>query len=566
MVRRFAFLGMLLLATDAAAWTADGVTLVAQPELSSLTMAGDGSGGGVVVYTSGDTGRATLGIQRFASDGSRFPGWPASGVGLDPYYGAWANVISDGAGGAFVAWRRSPPDRGMIAVQHVLADGSFAPGWPDTGAVAVDGSIGPSVLPLALDGAGGVFVAWQDFRISYGRQVVYVQHLDASGHPVANWTSSGLPCSDGEGGQFDPVLVPDGAGGVIVTWWDGRNFATSGYDIRAQRMNGDGFRPPGWSPGGGVIVCDAPANQEAPGICTDGAGGALITWADARAGQTETAVFAQHLLANGTVADGWAPDGLPIGEDAHLYLSPSIVTDGNGGAFVAWIGPRTSQQDVTQMTHAPAAGLSAIGGLPAPRVLSTDPRVWYPSLREDGAGGVVAVVIHGDDFGDISRFDPEGNPHPQWPSSIRIEWPFSTLAVPMVSDGSGGVILGWLQYSGSSDSRIRLQRITGAGVVAPGWNGYPSHGWLADTAPNPTADAATVRFALPAVSPTTLVVFDLHGRRVRGLLDGTPLPAGQHALSWDGRDDDGHAVRAGVYFLKLDAASVRETKRIVVAR
>ena len=55
-------------------------------------------------------------------------------------------------------------------------------------------------------------------------------------------------------------------------------------------------------------------------------------------------------------------------------------------------------------------------------------------------------------------------------------------------------------------------------------------------------------------------------RRVRTLIDGAVLAAGQHALPWDGHDDDGRPVSAGVYFMRLDAGPVRETRRLVVAR
>lgn len=70
--------------------------------------------------------------------------------------------------------------------------------------------------------------------------------------------------------------------------------------------------------------------------------------------------------------------------------------------------------------------------------------------------------------------------------------------------------------------------------------------------PNPSSGAARATFALAADARVELRVHDVAGRRVR-TLDAGALPAGRHQLSWDGRDDAGRAVRAGLYFVGLQA-------------
>jgi flagellar hook assembly protein FlgD len=57
-------------------------------------------------------------------------------------------------------------------------------------------------------------------------------------------------------------------------------------------------------------------------------------------------------------------------------------------------------------------------------------------------------------------------------------------------------------------------------------------------------------------------VFGVDGRRLRGLLHGVQ-PAGSHAMQWDGRDDRGARVPAGIYFLKLASASGSAARAIV---
>ena len=63
----------------------------------------------------------------------------------------------------------------------------------------------------------------------------------------------------------------------------------------------------------------------------------------------------------------------------------------------------------------------------------------------------------------------------------------------------------------------------------------------------------------------SLSVFDLSGRLVKRLID-SELPAGSHATTWDGRDERGHAVSAGPYFLKLAQNGSRLTSGVVVIR
>jgi hypothetical protein len=87
---------------------------------------------------------------------------------------------------------------------------------------------------------------------------------------------------------------------------------------------------------------------------------------------------------------------------------------------------------------------------------------------------------------------------------------------------------------------------------------------LRPVAPNPLAEGvATIRFALPRSAPVSLRVVDVRGRAVATLAEGE-LPAGEHALSWDGRDARGARVAAGVYFVRLQADDVVRTRKVAV--
>jgi hypothetical protein len=84
--------------------------------------------------------------------------------------------------------------------------------------------------------------------------------------------------------------------------------------------------------------------------------------------------------------------------------------------------------------------------------------------------------------------------------------------------------------------------------------------------PNPFNPATTLAFTLPAPAAVTLTLHDAAGRRVRTLLRGTVLEAGAHARRWDGRDQSGRALAAGVYLARLTAGGVTSLERLVLVR
>ena len=81
--------------------------------------------------------------------------------------------------------------------------------------------------------------------------------------------------------------------------------------------------------------------------------------------------------------------------------------------------------------------------------------------------------------------------------------------------------------------------------------------------PAVTRGATTLSLELTASARATVVVYDAAGRRVRLLADGE-LGAGAHAIAWDGRDQRGAAVPAGVYFVRAAAGEERSEQRLVV--
>ncbi|MCK4413553.1 MAG: right-handed parallel beta-helix repeat-containing protein [Candidatus Eisenbacteria sp.] len=88
---------------------------------------------------------------------------------------------------------------------------------------------------------------------------------------------------------------------------------------------------------------------------------------------------------------------------------------------------------------------------------------------------------------------------------------------------------------------------------------------LMRSAPNPFGRSTVIRFELARPSEVDLSVYDVSGRRLRILASGSRV-AGQHVLTWNGRDDGKRSLASGIYFLRLAAGEVHQTRRLVLLR
>lgn len=88
---------------------------------------------------------------------------------------------------------------------------------------------------------------------------------------------------------------------------------------------------------------------------------------------------------------------------------------------------------------------------------------------------------------------------------------------------------------------------------------------LSQNYPNPFNPTTTIEYRVPHATEVALAVYNLLGERVRTLVD-QPLPAGDHSVLWDGRDDSGHAVASGVYLYRLRVGAVTETRKMTLLK
>ncbi len=83
---------------------------------------------------------------------------------------------------------------------------------------------------------------------------------------------------------------------------------------------------------------------------------------------------------------------------------------------------------------------------------------------------------------------------------------------------------------------------------------------LSQNYPNPFNPTTTISFSLPSKSYVSLKVFDITGREVATIISGE-MPAGTYARQWDATK-----MSSGVYFYRLQAGNLTETKKLILLK
>jgi hypothetical protein len=83
--------------------------------------------------------------------------------------------------------------------------------------------------------------------------------------------------------------------------------------------------------------------------------------------------------------------------------------------------------------------------------------------------------------------------------------------------------------------------------------------------PNPFNPTTTIEYSLPSPGRVKIEIFDLTGRRVAMLADGQEA-AGIHSVGWNARRDDGSAVAAGVFIVRLEVGGSVSSRRLLYIR
>lgn len=374
-----------------------------------------------------------------------------------------------------------------ISPFQTLAQGSFDPNIDTAVCTAAGDQNFPAII---ADGVNGAIIVWQDHR--NGNWDIFAQRLDAERMP--QWTGNGVAiCTEASnqggkngGGEGRPQLVSDGAGGAIIVWRDERGGNTA--DIFAQHIDANGNVQ--WQTNG-VPICTASGEQSTPTLVSDGTGGAIITWEDFR--NVIADIYAQRIDASGAVQ--WTADGVVISSAQDQQRTPKIVSDAAGGAIIAWADLRNGavpQFDIyAQRVDPSGVGMWPNNGVAISRA-SDDQS--FSGIISDDAGGAIITWHDGRSGGNSNsdiyaqRIDAQGNV--QWSTNgVALNTSSGMQFNPILA--SDGAVVTWTDLrKGAADSDVFAQRIDASGTLR----------WLADGIP--VSDTTGIQW-IPAITTTS---------------------------------------------------------------
>ncbi len=578
-------------------WATDGVAICAEVNGQySLRLTTDGSGGAVLAWADHRNGSYDIYAQRVSSSGT--VQWIANGVEICA--STLANydlqISSDSLGGALITWTDNRSGNADIYAQRVNSSGVAQ--WPANGVAICTTPQAQDYSQLTGDGSSGAIITWVDNRS--GPSDIYSQRVNSSG--VVQWATNGVAICAATGGQYYPQLASDGSGGVIIAWADDRNSYSSYGDIYAQNVNSSGVVE--WTTNG-VAICTATGSQDAPQLVSDGSGGAIIAWEDARNDPSRD-IFAQNVNSSGVTQ--WTTNGVAICTANYSQTILRLVSNGSGGAIITWTDRRNSNNDiyaqsvnssgVVEWTTNGVAICTAIGSQDAPQLVN------------DCSGGAIIAwedVRNGSGNADIYA------QHVGSDGTLPVQ--LSSFHVRRLSHGE--VLLNWVTISEVSNYGFYVQRslqntqqwedLPNSFVPGHGTTNQPHNYSFTDNAapageleyrlkqidldgtihysepisvssltsvkepapiefaleqnyPNPFNPTTEIRYQTSEVGHVTLTVYDVLGRQVTTLVNAVEEP-GYKSVQFDATN-----LSSGMYFYKLESGSFAQSKKMLIIK
>jgi predicted lipoprotein with Yx(FWY)xxD motif len=520
-------------------------------------MTTDGSGGSIITWQDRQNGKYEIYAQRMNSNGNAM--WTPNGIAICTQDSNHLPVIvSDGSGGAIIAWQSY---RGSttadIYAQRVNSSGTVL--WTYNGVPVCVVVFEQDTIAMISDGVGGAILTWQDYRSNNGSPDIYAQRVNTSGARL--WTANGVSICNQAAAQRGPKLVSDGTGGAFITWFDNR---AGDCDIYTQRISTGGAVQ--WTTNG-VATCTMATDQLKPDICSDGAGGVIITWYDYRS-TTDFNIYAQRQGPSGAIV--WAVDGVVMNNNvAYDQYDPKIVSDGLGGAIISWTDNRTGVAPGTADIY-------------AQRVNSTGAVQWT-------ATGVIICTSAGDQIKSQIVSDGNNGAYIVWEdhrnagnsdiyaqriaSNAAINWPATGFAIctagydqlnPMiVSNGNLGAIVVWQDYRSGNNFDIYMNGFNTAGIFTAVENAgttNPLEFSLLQNYPNPFNPVTVINYQIPKTGNVKLSIYDALGKEVNILVNESQN-AGNYNIEWNAT-----AYPSGVYIYRMEAGSFVSNKKMILIK
>jgi predicted lipoprotein with Yx(FWY)xxD motif len=533
-------------------WQGNPVSTAVNNQINPM-MTTDGSGGTIITWQDRRNGKYEIFAQRMNSDGNAV--WTTNGIPVctqDSNYNPI--IVSDGSGGAIIAWQSY---RGSatadIYAQRVNSSGAVQ--WTNNGVPVCVVVFEQDTIAMISDGLGGAILTWQDYRSNNGFADIYAQRMNSSGAMI--WTANGVNICNQAAAQRGPKLVSDGSGGAFITWYDNR---AGNYDIYTQRVASAGAVQ--WTTNG-VATCTMATDQLKPDICSDGAGGVIIVWYDYRS-TTDFNIYAQRQGPSGAIV--WAVDGVVMNNNvAYAQIDPKIVSDGMGGAVMSWTDYRTGTTADIYAQRVNSTGAVQWTATGVIICTSAGDQIKSQIVTDGNNGAYITWQDHRNaGNADIYAQRIASNAAINWAATgFAICTAGNDQLSPMiVSNGNLGAIVAWQDYRSGNNFDIYETGFNTTGFVAVENGGtiFPREFSLSQNYPNPFNPSTVINYQLPTSSSVKISIYDAMGREV-DILVNKSQNAGNHNVEWNAVN-----FPSGVYFYRLEAGSFVSNKKMILIK
>ncbi len=511
---------------------------------------------------------------------------------VDPYQtdeGSWDVYITKlSSSGNSVAYSTYLGGGGVDKGYGIVVDAS--------GAVYVTGETSSTDFPTANPYQTDMGENYQD---------VFVTKLSSSGNSLVYSTYLG-----GDGEEKGYAIAADSSGAVYVTGWTGSSDFPTLNPYQTYDGNDDVFITKLSSSGNSLVYSTylggSSIYEVAYGIAVDGSGAAYV------AGYTQSTDFPTLNAYQGTYQGGYldvfvtklSSSGSSLVYSTYLGGSDNdygydLAVDGSGAVYVT--GSTVSDDFPTLNPYQTYQGGDAF----VTKLTSSGSSLVYSTylgggywdegwgIAVDGSGAAYVTGYTGStDFPILNPYQGtfQGGEYDAFVtrlSSSGNSLDYSTYlggsgkdqAHGIALDGSGGVyIVGMTESSNFptldqyqidqgyqdafvtkiGDFDVAADEVASDGIVPNGFSLYQNY-------PNPFNPSTTIEFYLDRASDVELHIFNTLGQEVR-TIDLGRLSNGTHSTTWDGRDNSGQRLSSGMYFYRIKAGTLIETKKMIMLK
>jgi hypothetical protein len=404
---------------------------------------------------------------------------------------------------------------------------------------------------VAFDGTN-YFVVWTDERdYSTSYTDIYGTRINQSGTVL---DSAGIAISTFDYDQQSPIIAFDNTNYLVV--WEDRRNGNSNSDIYGTRVTQSGtvLEPTGF------VISNVNDDQEVPAIAFGGTN-YLVVWEDERNAYRD--IYGARISPAGTVLE---PAGIAISNASSYQESTSVAFDGTN-FLVVWQDRRGPTRDIYAARVNQSGLLLDTAGIPICNILENQNR---PDVAFDGAN----YFILWQDYRNGTSWDIYGaklNPAGTVIDTFTISTQNGNQLGPAVTHGPNNRLL--IVYSGWTDSIGNLpansMRIWGKLYPGPGIEEERStlnaSRFMPEIYPNPFKSQTTIRYITNATR-LKLKIYNISGKLVKSFFTNHQHLTPDHYFVWNGTDDSGKKLPAGVYLARFETNHSTETKEVIILR